>query len=175
MTCLQNYQEQLWFATFRRVHSNSKELSHLPWQNKKFLFRRLLVIPSQNRSSHRRCSVRKGVLRNFAKFTGEHLCQSLFLNKVTGLRPATLWKKRLWHMCSPVNFAKFLRKLIYRTPLVNCFCQKFSCEPNLFLTKCFISVAAALIVLHVRSFLITYYSGYKSVGSETIVLHNHMK
>ena len=25
------------------------------------------------RSSHRRCPVRKGVLRNFAKFTGEHL------------------------------------------------------------------------------------------------------
>ena len=24
----------------------------------------------------------KGVLRNFAKFTGKHLCQSLFLNKV---------------------------------------------------------------------------------------------
>ena len=26
--------------------------------------------------------VRKGVLRNFAKFTGKHLCQSLFVNKV---------------------------------------------------------------------------------------------
>ena len=26
------------------------------------------------------CSVRKGVLRNFAKFTRKHLCQSLFLN-----------------------------------------------------------------------------------------------
>ena len=33
-----------------------------------------------------RCSVRKGVLRNFEKFTGKHLCQSLFLNKVAGLR-----------------------------------------------------------------------------------------
>ena len=29
---------------------------------------------------------KKGVLRNFAKFTGKHLCQSLFLNKVAGLR-----------------------------------------------------------------------------------------
>ena len=37
------------------------------------------------RSSHRRCSVRKIVLRNFAKFTGKHLCQSLFFNKVAGL------------------------------------------------------------------------------------------
>ena len=52
---------------------------------------------------------RKGVLRNFAKFTRKHLCQSLFLNKVVCLRPATLLKKRLWHKCFPVNFAKFLR------------------------------------------------------------------
>ena len=29
-----------------------------------------------------RYSVRKGVLRNFAKFTGKHLCQSLFFNEV---------------------------------------------------------------------------------------------
>ena len=28
----------------------------------------------------------KGDLRNFAKFTGKHLCQSPFFNKVTGLR-----------------------------------------------------------------------------------------
>ena len=39
------------------------------------------------RSSHQRCSVRKGILRNFAKFTGKHLCHSLFFNKVVGLRP----------------------------------------------------------------------------------------
>ena len=32
--------------------------------------------PTIFRSNHRRCSVRKGVLRNFAKFTGKHLCQS---------------------------------------------------------------------------------------------------
>ena len=32
------------------------------------------------RSSHRKCSVRKRVLRNFDIFTGKHLCQSLFFN-----------------------------------------------------------------------------------------------
>ena len=32
-----------------------------------------------------RCSVKKGVLKNFAKITGKHLCQSLFYNKVAGL------------------------------------------------------------------------------------------
>ena len=63
-----------------------------------------------SRSSHRRCSIGKGVLRNFTKFTVKHLCQSLFFNKVAGLRSATLLKKSLWHRRFPVNFAKFLRK-----------------------------------------------------------------
>ena len=49
------------------------------------------------KSSCREEFCRKGVLRNFAKFTGKHLRQILFL------------KKRLWHKCFPVNLAKFLR------------------------------------------------------------------
>ena len=49
------------------------------------------------------------VLRNSTKFTGKHLCHSLFFNKVAALRPATLLKKRLWNTCFPVNFAKFPR------------------------------------------------------------------
>ena len=40
------------------------------------------------RRSHQRCSLRKGVIRNFAKFTGGNLCQSFLFNKVTGLGPA---------------------------------------------------------------------------------------
>ena len=51
----------------------------------------------------------KGVLKGLAKFTAKHLCQSLFFNKVANLRPVTLLKKRLWHSCFPVDFAKFLR------------------------------------------------------------------
>ena len=35
----------------------------------------------------RRCSVKEGVLRNFAKFTGKHLFQGLFFNKVVCLSP----------------------------------------------------------------------------------------
>ena len=34
-----------------------------------------------SRSSHRRCSLRKNVRRNFAKFTGKHLRQSLIFSK----------------------------------------------------------------------------------------------
>ena len=52
---------------------------------------------------------KKGILRKFTKFTGKYMCQSLFFNKVPGLRPATLLKKRLWHRCFPVNFVKFPR------------------------------------------------------------------
>ena len=63
----------------------------------------------------------KGVLRNFTKFTGKHLCQSLFFNKVAGLRPATLLKKRLWHRCFPVNFVKFLRTPFLQNTSGGCF------------------------------------------------------
>ena len=55
------------------------------------------------------CSLKKCVLRNFIKFTWKYLCQSLFFNKVTGLRPTTLFKRRPWHRCFSVNFVKFLR------------------------------------------------------------------
>ena len=39
----------------------------------------------------------KGVLKNFTKFTGKHLCKSIFFDKDAGLRPATSLKKRFWH------------------------------------------------------------------------------
>ena len=38
------------------------------------------------RSSHQRCSIKRGVLKNVSKFTGKRLCQSLFFNKVAGLQ-----------------------------------------------------------------------------------------
>ena len=74
-----------------------------------------------SRSSHRRCFVRKVVLRNFAKFTGKHLRQSLFFNKVAGLWPTTLFKKDsgtdvfLWIL------QNFKEHVFYITPLGDCF------------------------------------------------------
>ena len=78
------------------------------------------------RSSRLEVFCRKGVLRNFERFTGKHLCQSLLFNKVAGLRTVTLLKKRLWYRCFPVNFSKFLktpsitehlRWLVLKTPV----------------------------------------------------------
>ena len=62
-----------------------------------------------DRSSRPEVFCEKGILRNFAKFTGKHLFQSLFFNKVAGGCLQIYLKKRLWHRCVPGNFAKFLR------------------------------------------------------------------
>ena len=65
----------------------------------------------KNRSNCPQVFYNKGALKNFARFTGKHLCQSLFF--FLKYMPATLFKKRLWRKCFPVNFAKFLRTPIF--------------------------------------------------------------
>ena len=40
----------------------------------------------KHRTSRPEVFCKKDVLKNFAKFTGNHLCQTLFFNKVAGLR-----------------------------------------------------------------------------------------
>ena len=83
--------------------------------NRKYLFRLLYSLAWIYyflflifKSSYRRFLIKKDVLKNFAKFIGKHLYQSLFLNKFAG-RSAILLKKRFWHRCFPVIFTKFLR------------------------------------------------------------------
>ena len=77
-----------------------------------------------NRSSRRRCSIKIDVLENFAKFTGNHLCQVSLANLAGwGLQ---LYEKRdsgtgafLWVL------RNFQEHLFYRTPLDNCFCDNY--------------------------------------------------
>ena len=66
---------------------------------------------SSPRSSRPEVPCKKGVLRNFAKFTGKHLWQSFFFSKVAGLRN--------------VNFAKFHQKNTFfnRKPQDDYFCS----------------------------------------------------
>ena len=62
---------------------------------------------------------KKGVLRNFVKFTGKHLCQSLLFNKVAGPRPATLLKKETLAQVLSYGFYEISKNtFFYRTPLV---------------------------------------------------------
>ena len=66
------------------------------------------------------CSVKK-VFLEVSQNSQENTCaRDSFLIKfyVSGLRPATLLKKSLWHRYFPVNFAKFLR-----TSPDDCFCH----------------------------------------------------
>ena len=46
-----------------------------------------------DKSSHRRFSITKDVLKNFAIFTGKHLCWSLFFIKLQTFRPSALLKR----------------------------------------------------------------------------------
>ena len=62
------------------------------------------------RSSLRRCSIRKGVLRNFAKFTGKHLRQSHCFKKRDSGPGVCLW-----------ILENFSDHLFYRTRLSDCF------------------------------------------------------
>ena len=74
------------------------------------------------RSNHQRCSVKKGVLKTFANFTGKHLCWSLFLITLLVFRPATLLKRyRSSHQRCSIkravlkNFAIFTGKQLCRS------------------------------------------------------------
>ena len=62
---------------------------------------------------------KKGVLRNFAKFTGKYLCQSLFFTKASGPRSSTLLKKETLAQVFSSEFRKhFKNTCSYRTPLL---------------------------------------------------------
>ena len=73
--------ENLWFSVNFKVYR--KEI--LPWIGLRFLCLEVFC--------------KKAVLKNFAKFTGKYLCQSLFLNKVAGLRHPVLYDFTFFHTC----------------------------------------------------------------------------
>ena len=86
----------------------------------------------KHQNSHRRCSLKKGALKNYSKFTGKHLCQSLFANKVPRLIPATLLTKALWHRCFPVNFVNILRTTFLQNTSVRLLLKHQKDVQNLF-------------------------------------------
>ena len=85
------------------------------------------------RSSHPEVFCKKGVLRNFEKFTGKHLCQRLFFDKAGGLK--------LSKIC-------YQRKM-KSTFLVDGFKAELSPSKNI----CFICFDESLLKVDVRCFL----------------------
>ena len=72
------------------------------------------MIGAQNRSSRLEVFCRKGALRGFAKFTGKHLCQSFFFNKVTG----NFIKKETLAQMFSCKFCEISKNtFFYRTPV----------------------------------------------------------
>ena len=80
-------------------------------------------------NSHRRCSIKKTVLKNFAIFTRKHLRWSLFSLKLQAFRPVTLLLKR---DSNSVDFLwilrNFLEHLFWKTS-VNGFFLKLGKTP----------------------------------------------
>ena len=62
-------------------------------------------------SSRLQMSFETDLLKNFAKFTGKHLCWSLFLIKLQA--SGNFIKKRIQHRRFPLNIEKFLRTAFF--------------------------------------------------------------
>ena len=71
---------------------------------------------------------KKGVSRNFIKFTGKHLCQILFFNKVAGFRLVTLLENTLAHVVS---------------------CEFCEISKKIFFTKHFLTTASVFLLEHI--------------------------
>lgn len=70
------------------LHSKISQLVNVQLISTLYESKKLQKQPSE-------AAMQKGVLRNLAKYTGKHMYQGLFFNKIAGLRPAALLKKRL--------------------------------------------------------------------------------
>ena len=105
---------------------------------------------TKSRSSYQRYSLKKGILRNFTKFTGKHLCQSLFFNKVAKkgtlaqlfssefceISKNTFFREHLWTTTS----FKILYLFFYDSAYLKLHICKHSCivrsnHPEVFLRK----------------------------------------
>ena len=94
------------------VHTNCSYFNNLNFlKPNSFIYWRLSLKSYKGplyRSSHQRCSVKISALKNFTKFTGKHLCQSLLFNK-----RETLAQVFFCELCEI-----FKNTIFYRTPLV---------------------------------------------------------
>ena len=93
---------------FASIHSIFTCLSSPLCNQKTRRFSELAVYPE---AVVRSCSV---------KNSQENTCASLFFIKVAGFRCATWLKRRLWHRCFTVNFAKFFGALFPKEHLRFC-------------------------------------------------------
>ena len=106
------------------------------------------------RCSHPEMFCRKGVLENFAKSTGNHLCQSLFFNKVAGGACNFIKKETLAQVFS-CKFCEISKNTFsHRTPPVAAsICSRVS----LFLNLCRNSNIQETILTACKIFLVFFH------------------
>ena len=86
-------------------------------ERKEKKWKRAIEVIKTFKSSHRRCSVRNDVLKNFNIHRKTPVLE-FFLNKVTGLKACNfIFENRLQHRCFPVNIANFLKTTFFEEPL----------------------------------------------------------
>ena len=107
-TVSNKYHVQLQKSIYCSKKSEGATIGTLLKKNCNFIRKRLQYceVYSNTRNSHQRCSIIKDVLVNFAKLSGKHLCQSLFLKKVSGLRPK---------ICQGLSAIFIIKKLQYKS------------------------------------------------------------
>ena len=108
------------------------------------MFVRVLKMPlnESHRNSRAEVFYKRGVLKNFTKFTVKHLRQIRFF------RPAILLKKRLWHRYFSCEFCEIFKDTLFkRTPLVAASGVR-GCHPEVFCEKDILNSFAKLTGKH---------------------------
>ena len=94
--------------------NNLQPFLTLCWIFRQFKQSNVFTLFSWYRSSRPEVFCKKCVLKNFTKFSGKHLCQSLFFNKVADLRPikeetlAQMFSYEFWEILKNTIFTEHL-------------------------------------------------------------------
>ena len=100
-------------------------------------FKKIQSSHQRYRKSHRRCSVKKRVLKNFANFIEKHLCWSLFLIKLQAFSLNFFWKETPtqvlpWEVCETFKLTPILKKTCKRLLLesIRTIVPEKNCPPD---------------------------------------------
>ena len=137
-TVSNKYHVQLQKSICCREKSEGASIGILLKKTCNFIRKRLQYceVYKNTRSSHQRCSIIKGVLINFAKFTGKHLCQSLFLNKVAKETLAPVFSCEFCEIYKNTFFYGTHLVAASRTPILKIICERLLLKISISVKNC---------------------------------------
>ena len=91
----------------------------------------------QRRRCHTEVFCKNAVLKDFAKFTGKHVCHNLFFNKFE-TEVCNFFRNEILAQVSSCGFSEIFQNTYLQKTFVGCFCSKYSYIYVLFLVKCII-------------------------------------